>query len=159
MEQGLRISLVRHQRYVHATLQDARCDVIIHVGVNDILNNQSHDQTTQLMYNLRKISAKCKSYDIKHVFVSGLLYTLKIKEHWLVDINRMIKELCMSNRYDYIDNDNIPRDMLYQDGLHLLDKGTYFLSRNFIENLSHFLETHVYHPTVRLETLIKFFSL
>ena len=96
---------------------------------------------------------------MKHVFVSGLLYTLKIKEHWLVDINRMIKELCMSNRYDYIDNDNIPRHMLYQDGLHLLDKGTYFLSRNFIENLSHFLETHVYHPTVRLETLIKFFSL
>ena len=56
--------------------------------------------------------------------------------------------------YEYIDNENIPRDMLYKDSLHLLDKGKYFLSRNFIENLNHF-----YHPTVRLEALINFFSL
>ena len=84
MEQGLRISLVRHQRYVYATLQDVRYDVIIHVGVNDILNNQSHNQTTQLMCNLRKISAKCKSYGVKHVFVSGLMYTSKKKKNcWL----------------------------------------------------------------------------
>ena len=65
----------------------------------------------------------------------------------------------MSDVYEYINNDNIPGDMLYKDGLHLLDKGKYFLSRNFIENLNHFLETHVYHPTVRLEALINFFSL
>ena len=74
--------------YVHATLQDARYDVIIHVGVNDILNNQSHDQTTQLMCNLREISPKCKSYGIKHAFVSGLFYISKIKENLLVDINK-----------------------------------------------------------------------
>ena len=141
--------------YVDATLQDATYDAaIIDVRVNGILNNQSHDQTTQLMYNLRKISAKCKSYGVKHVFLSGLLYTSKVKENLLVHINRMIKELCTSDGYECIDNDNIPRDMLYKDGLHLLDKGKYFLSRSFIENLNHFLETHVYHPTVRLETLI-----
>ena len=69
--------------------------------VNDVLNNQSHDQTTQLMCNLRKICAKCKSYGVKHVFVSGLLYTSKIKENLLVDINRMIKEFCMSDGYEY----------------------------------------------------------
>ena len=63
------------------------------------------------MDNLRKISAKCKSYGVKHVFVSGLMYTSKIKENLLVDINRMIKELCMSDGYEYIDNDNIPGDM------------------------------------------------
>ena len=96
------------------------------MGVNDILNNQSPDQKTQLMYNLRKISAKRKSYGVKHVFVSGLLYTSKIKENLLVDINRMIKELCMSDGSEYIDNDNIPRDMLYKDGLHSVDKGKYF---------------------------------
>ena len=38
----------------------------------------------------------------------------------------MIKELSMSDDYEYIDNDNIPRDMLYKDGLHLLDKGKCF---------------------------------
>ena len=113
--------------YVDATLQDATYDAaIIHVGVNYILNNQSHDQTTQLMCNLRKISTKCRSYGIKYVFVSGLLYTSKIKENLLADINRMIKELCMSDGYEYIDNDNIPRDMLYNDALHILDKGKYF---------------------------------
>ena len=120
------------QCYVDATLQDTTCDaVIIYVGVNDILNNQSPDQKTQLMYNLRKISAKRKSYGVKHVFVSGLLYTSKIKENLLVDINRMIKELCMSDGSEYIDNDNIPRDMLYKDGLYLLDKEKYFLSQRF----------------------------
>ena len=129
------------------------------MGVNDILNNQSHDQTTQLMCNLRKISAKRKSYGVKHVFGLGLLYTSKVKENLLVHINRMIKELCMSDGYEFIDNDNIPRDMLYKDGFHLLDKGKYFLSRNFIENLNDFLETHFYQPMVRLETLIEFLSL
>ena len=59
------------------------------------------------------------------------MYTSKKK--LLVDINGMIKELCMSD-YEYIDNDHIPRDMLYKDSLHLLDKGKYFSSRNFIEN-------------------------
>ena len=76
-----------------------------------------------------------------------------LKKKLLVDINGMIKELCMSD-YEYIDNDHIPRGMLYKDSLHLLDKGKYFSSRNFIENWNQFLETHVCHPTVRLETLI-----
>ena len=66
----------------------------------------------------------------------------------------MIKELCMSDGYEYIGNDNIPRDMLYKDGLYLLDKAKYSLSRNFSENLNLFLEAHVYHRTVRPETLM-----
>ena len=75
--------------YVNATLQNATYDTaIIHVGINDILNNQSHDQTTQLMCNLREISPKWKSYGIKHAFVSGLFYISKIKENLLVDINK-----------------------------------------------------------------------
>ena len=32
----------------------------------------------------------------------------------------------MSDGSEYIDNDNIPRDMLYKDGLHSVDKGKYF---------------------------------
>ena len=32
--------------YVDATLQEATYDVVIHLGVNDISNNQSHDQMT-----------------------------------------------------------------------------------------------------------------
>ena len=60
----------------------------------------------------------------------------------------------MSNGYEYIDNNNIPRDMLYKAGLNLLDKEKYLLSKNFIENLSYFSKTRAYHPTVRLETLI-----
>ena len=79
--------------HVHALLQDATCDpAIIPVGVNDILNN--HNQTTQLMCNLRKISAKCKSYGVKHVFVSGLLYTSKKKkENLLVDIKGTLMQI------------------------------------------------------------------
>ena len=77
------------------------------MGVYNILNSQSHDQTTQLICDLRNISAKCKSCGVKHIFVSGLLYTSKMKENLSVDINRVIKELCMSDGYEYIDNDNI----------------------------------------------------
>ena len=87
-------------------------------------------------------------------FQAYLSYNSKIKENLSVDISRMIKEFSVSDGYEYIDNYNIPRDMLYKDGLHLLDKGKYFLYRNFIENLNHFLETHVNHPSVRQETLI-----
>ena len=51
----------------------------------------------------------------------------KKKENLLVGINRMIKELCLSDGCKYFDNDNIPRDMLYKVGLHLFDKGVSFL--------------------------------
>ena len=37
----------------------------------------------------------------------------------------MATELCKRDGYEYIDNDNIPRDMLDKGGLHLLDKGKY----------------------------------
>ena len=77
---------------------------------------QLGNQTTELMCNLRKVSTKCKLYGVKHVFVSGLLDTSKIKENLLVDINRMMLEFCMSDSYEYINNDNIPRDILYKDG-------------------------------------------
>ena len=99
---------------------------------------------------------KCKMQIVwpKTCFCFKLIVYLKNKRNFVVDINRMMKELCMSDIYEYIDNNNIPRDMLYKDGLHLLDKVKYFLSRNFIENLNHFLETHVYHSTVHLKTLI-----
>ena len=151
-EQDLSISLVRNQRISYVTpMRHYKMQRTMPLSSKWI---ESHDQTRQLMCNLRKISAKCKPYGIKHVFVSSLLYTWKILENLLVDINRMATELCKRDGYEYIDNDNIPRDMLDKGGLHLLDKGKYSLSRNFIENFNHFLGAHVYHLTVRLKTLI-----
>ena len=84
-EQDFSISLVRHQE----SSMLCRCDAtrrnvdaaIIYVGVNDILNNQSHDQKTQLMYNLRKTSAKyiwCKT-----CFCFRLIVYLKNKKKFV----------------------------------------------------------------------------
>ena len=47
------------------------------------------------MCNLRRISANCK------------LYGVEIKENLFLGINRMIKELWMSDGYQFVNNDNI----------------------------------------------------
>ena len=68
-----KVSLVRNQRISYVTpMRRYKMQRTMPLSSTWI---ESHDQTTQLMCNLRKISAKCKPYGIKHVFVSSLLYT------------------------------------------------------------------------------------
>ena len=51
----------------------------------------------------------------------------------------MVKSLCDEKGYHFISNDNISREHLYKDGVHLLDNGTDILAGNFVNFINYFI--------------------
>ena len=49
---------------------------------------------------------------------------------------------CKVHNILFINNDNIIRNNVYSNGLHLLHSGKFLLPNNFIENIDNFLEMH-----------------
>ena len=78
---------------------------------------------------------KLKKYEIKNVFLSGLVFTTRIYLPLLNQVNKSILDICNSHNISLINNDNIIRNDMYNDGLHLLRSGKFLLSNNFIQNI------------------------
>ena len=111
------------------TLAEGNYDTaIVHVGINDIINDDSSTKVENLVLNLEKIALKLKKCGIKNMFI------------WL--------DICKAHNISFINNDNIIRNDIYSDGLHLLRSGKILLSNNFIENSNNFLEMHTHHRHV-----------
>ena len=51
---------------------------ILHIGVNDLLEDNSKSKIENLQKNLRSMVDKCHIYGFKNVFISGLVYTTRI---------------------------------------------------------------------------------
>ena len=138
--------------YLDVHLKDKSIDtVIIHIGINDLLTNSSRSGMDNLIYNMKKITKKCLMFDVKSVFISGLVYTTRVYVSLLERIHVLIFDFCRKNSFIYVGNRNIRSDSLYKDGLHLIDKGKAFLADNFTVYLNNntFLETHTHHPPKR----------
>ena len=87
------------------------------MSVNDLLKRDSNiDVVTN---NIMKIANECKTYGIKNIFVSGLTVNNRLHSDFINAINNALKLDCINNGYNFIENSNILRDNLWQDGLHL----------------------------------------
>ena len=130
------------------TLAERNYDTaIVHVGINDIINDDSSTKVENLVLNLEKIVIKLKKYGIKNVCLSGLVFTTRVYLPLLNQVNKCVLDICKAHNISFINNDNIIRNDIYSDGLHLLRSGKFLLSNNFIENIN-FLEKHTHHPDV-----------
>ena len=126
-------------------------DKILHVGVNDLLNDNSQSNVDNLISNIHKIVEKCKRLGVRNIFVSGWVYTTRVSLPILERVHSLISNYCRENACFYIDNRNIRGFCLYKDGLHLLEVGKKILANNFIVNLNNFfLDTHTHHPPISL---------
>ena len=110
--------------------------VILHVGVNDLLEDNSQLKIENLGNNLRSMVEKCHSFGIKNVFISGLVYTTRIGLPVLERTHEMILHLCNKLGICYVDNRNIRMKHLWKDGLHLVESGKVILANNFLSYLS-----------------------
>ena len=91
--------------YIDIHLEDKPVDtVLLHVGVNDLLNDNSQSNVDNLMSNIHKIVEKCKRVGVRNIFLSTY---------------------CRENACFYIDNRNIRGFCLYKDDLHLLESGRF----------------------------------
>ena len=77
----------KNLRYLDVHLTNSSADVVIlHVRVNDLLEDNSQSKIENLGKNLRFMVEKCHTYGIKNVFISGLVYTTRIG---LLDFERI----------------------------------------------------------------------
>ena len=60
--------------------------------------------------------------------------------------------MCKKNGIVFIDNGNISNMDLYQDGLHLLERGKCLVANSFIFVLNNFLNMYTHHPALEMNT-------
>ena len=77
---------------------------ILHVGVNDLLEDNNKSKIENLKKNLRSMIDKCHTYGVKNLFISGLVYTTRIGLPVLERTHEMILHLCYKLRVCYVDN-------------------------------------------------------
>ena len=94
--------------YIDVHLKEKLIDtVIIHVGVNDLLNGNSQLKVNQLIENIKKITEKCVSFGVKKIYVSGLVFTRRVDLPTLERVHPLLSNFCGDYGFVYINNRNI----------------------------------------------------
>ena len=83
--------------YVDPTLKDGIYNTaIIHVGVNDLLNNKNTNKVDELVNNLKSTTIKCISNGIAKVVVSGIVINNRMSDSFVGDVNKKIASRIVS---------------------------------------------------------------
>ena len=113
--------------YVDPTLKDGIYNTaIIHVGVNDFLNNKNTNKVDELVNNLKSTAIKCISNGIAKVVVSGIVINNRMSDSFVGDVNKKIAMICKKNSLVYMDNAKISKSCLFSGSLHLLKRRNVF---------------------------------
>ena len=132
----------RLEYYVSPTLDEDKPDVVvIHVGSNDV-NHENFDRinVTEISERIINIGKQCLYYGVKEVLISSIFPKKQIKLTSIIrEINDILKEQCRENNFHFICNDNISRDYLWKDGVHLNDEGTSIFESNIVNFLNNFI--------------------
>ena len=141
---GASISNLNH--YISPTLVEEKPDiVIIHVGINNKLNENLNANDHDVVDGILEIGNKCVRNGVKKVLISSIVKCRRVDESRIININTMLKEKCQNYDFIYLDNDNIEDIHLWKDGLHLNDQGKIILARNFIDYINDFLDKNFYY--------------
>ena len=83
------------------------------------------------------IGVKCRSYGVRNIAILSILVRSSI--HWnqiILKVNNILKVLCATNDFNFICDDEIGREIVWKDGLHLTNDETVMLADNFTKYLN-----------------------
>ena len=84
--------------YIEPTLETGFYDsAILHVGVNDPLNDKLPSSNDNLVSNLIKIVNKRKSFGVMEHFVSGFAFNKRLPYAVIKKVNEKIVDMCKKN--------------------------------------------------------------
>ena len=86
------------------------------------------------------IGHRCREYGVKNIFLSGITYSTKVNINLIRKLNGQIECYCKELNFEYINNENIRRQDLWKDGIHLLNCGIIIIANNFIDILNYFFQ-------------------
>ena len=101
--------------------------VIIHVGSKDVTHN-TVDQidVKDIVNRIINIGKKCLSYGVKEVIILSIFIKKQFKLTRIIrQVNDLLCDECKRNNFQFVSNDDITREVLWRDGLHLNNDGTY----------------------------------
>ena len=125
--------------YIVPTLVDETPQtVVIHIGSNDITESKIKQiNLDDLAQKIIDIGLKCRSYGVRNIAISSILVRSSIRLNQIIlKVNNILKVLCATNGLNFICNDEIGREMVWKDGLHLTNDGTAMLADNFTKYLN-----------------------
>ena len=81
--------------YIEPTLETGFYEsAILHVWVNDLLNDKLSSSTDNLISNLVNIVDKCKSFGVIDLFVSGIAFNKRLPYTVIKKVNEKIVDMC-----------------------------------------------------------------
>ena len=115
--------------------------VIIHVGCNDIIHkNIDQINAVDVSKRLIEIGEECNSYGVKEVIFSSILLKRQMKLTKIIrQVNDCLRDDCEKFGFLFVSNDNISREHLWNDGIHLNDNGTFIFASNIVNFLNNFI--------------------
>ena len=136
--------------YIIPTLLEDKPDiVIVHVGINDVLNRCDQDQ---MIKNIHQIYTTCKNFNVNKVIISSIVYCKKADNSVTYYINENLKVETTTEGYQFLDNGNIKLENLCRDGLRLGESGKNLLLDNYV---NYFVSIFRFYRTVSNSSLNK----
>ena len=68
--------------------------VLIHAGINDVLNNKSQSNTENLLSNTKYMVDKCHKFGVKNILISGLVFMTRVSLEVLGKILEKLQTSC-----------------------------------------------------------------
>ena len=135
-------NIKRLDNFITPTLVEERSDiVIIQVGSNDITQNTVNQIGAKDIVNrIVNIGKKCLSYGVKEVIISLIFIKKQFKLRRIIrQVNDFLRDEYKRNNFQFASDDNITREVLWRDGLHLNNASTYLFASNLVEFLNDFI--------------------
>ena len=88
--------------YVVPTLKEESFHtVLIHVGINDILRDQSELKQQLVLQNIMKVAHQCKDDGVKEIILSSAVTTGRVNADVLIHFNESLNNLCRANGFSF----------------------------------------------------------
>ena len=78
-----------------------------------------------------KVGNISQKYNIGKIYISAMLPSTRPDIN-IFDINKKLRDLCMKYSFEFIDHEQITTKLLWNDNIHLLDRGKSTLAQNFV---------------------------
>ena len=120
--------------HVCATIKRDPGKVILHGGTNDLRSKATPKDIAEEIVDL----GNSMKTNANKVIISGLAPRGDLWHNMAMEVNRFLKQLCVSQDFDYIDNINIQAEYhLNRSRIHLNREGTHILANNFLYALGY----------------------